>query len=56
MSFQKGTITTSSIVATCLEELEDFAKDGIDEEAIRSVSATVFLGEPIIWQPREEND
>jgi hypothetical protein len=31
-------------MATCLEELPDLTKDGVDEEAIRAVAATIFLG------------
>ena len=36
---------TPSIVATCLEELQEFAKQGVDEEVIRGVAGSVFLGE-----------
>ena len=43
--FQAGTLTTPSIVATCLEEFPELSKDGVDEEAIRGMSGTVYLGE-----------
>ena len=36
---------TPSIVATCLEELPELSEEGVDEEAIRGVSGTVYLGE-----------
>ena len=42
---QAGTLTTPSIVAECLEELPELSGGGIDEEAIRGVSGTVYLGE-----------
>ena len=32
-------------MATCLEELSELKKEGVDEEVIRGVSATVCLGE-----------
>ena len=43
--FQAGTLTTPSIVATCLEELPELAKRGVDEDVIRGMSGTVYLGE-----------
>ncbi|KAF9786299.1 cytochrome P450 [Thelephora terrestris] len=42
-SFEAKTITDSSFTATCLEELPELAKNGVDEEAIRAVGATIFL-------------
>ena len=42
---QAGTLTTPSIMATCLEELTELRKEGVDEEVIRGVSATVCFGE-----------
>ena len=43
--FQAGTLATPSIVATCLEGLPELSKDGVDEETIRGMSGTVYLGE-----------
>lgn len=43
-SIQANTITTPSLVATCFEELPELAERGVDEEVIRGVAATVFLG------------
>jgi len=43
--FQAETLATPSVVATCLEELPELGKDGVDEEAIRAVGGTIFLGE-----------
>jgi len=34
-----------SVVATCLEELPELAKQGVTEEVIRDVCGTMFLGE-----------
>ena len=42
---QAETLTTTSVVATCLEELPELSKDGVDEEVIRDVGGTIFLGE-----------
>ena len=42
---QANNITTSSFAATCLEELPELSKDGVDEEAIRAVGGTIYLGE-----------
>ena len=42
---QAETLTTPSIVATCLEELPELAKQGVDEEVIRGVCGSVYLGE-----------
>ena len=42
---QADTLTTPSIVAAYLEELPELSKDGVDEEVIRGVSGTVYLGE-----------
>ena len=35
---------TPSIAATCLEELPELRKDGIDEEAIRGITGSMYLG------------
>ncbi|KAF9645500.1 cytochrome P450 [Thelephora ganbajun] len=43
-SLQADTVITSSFVATCLEELPELSKDGIDEEAIRGVGGTIYFG------------
>jgi len=43
-SLEAETLATPSIVATCLEELPDLSKDGIDEEAIRGLGGTTYLG------------
>jgi len=37
--------TNSSIVGTCLEELPELAKQGVDEGVVRDVCGTIFLGE-----------
>jgi len=42
---QAETVTTPSIVATCLEELPELSKQGVDEEVIRGVCGSVYLGE-----------
>ena len=42
---QGGTLAASSVVATCLEELPELTKDGVDKEVIRGVGGTVYLGE-----------
>ena len=42
---QTESSTTPSIVATCLEELPELAKLGIDEDVVRDVAGTIFLGE-----------
>lgn len=34
-----------SIVATCLGEMPELAEQGVDEEAIRGVNGTIYLGE-----------
>jgi len=39
------TLTTPSVVATCLEELPELAKQGVDEEVIRGVNGAIYLGE-----------
>ena len=41
---QANGITTPSFAATCFEELPELSKDGVDEEAIRGVSGTIYLG------------
>lgn len=43
-SFQANTTTTSSFVGTCLEELPQLGKDGVDEEVIRGVGGIIYLG------------
>jgi len=42
---QAKTLTTPSIVATCFEELPELATQGVDEEVIRGVNGSVYLGE-----------
>jgi len=42
-SFEAETLTTSSVVATCLEGLSELSEGGVDEEAIRGVGGTIFL-------------
>ncbi|KAF9645498.1 CyP450 monooxygenase [Thelephora ganbajun] len=44
-SFEADTITASSFVTTCLEELPELSKDGVDEEVIRGVGASIYFGE-----------
>lgn len=41
-------ITVPSFVATCLEELPELSKDGVDEETIRGVGGTIYLGECLL--------
>ncbi|KAF9786329.1 cytochrome P450 [Thelephora terrestris] len=42
-AFQADDITTSSFVASCLEDLPELSKDGVDEETIRSLGGTIYL-------------
>ena len=42
---QAETLTAPSIVATCLEELPELSERGVDEEVIRGMSGTIYLGE-----------
>jgi hypothetical protein len=42
---QAGTLTTPSVVATCLEELSELSQQGVDEDVIRGVNGTIYLGE-----------
>jgi hypothetical protein len=42
---QAKTLTASSIVATCLEELPELARQGVDEDVIRGMNGIVYLGE-----------
>jgi len=42
-SFEADTLATSSVVATCLEELPELAKDGVDKEVIRGLGGTIYL-------------
>ncbi|KAF9786328.1 cytochrome P450 [Thelephora terrestris] len=43
-TFQADATTTTSVVATCLEELPDLSREGVDEEVVRNVGGIVFLG------------
>ena len=52
-ALQAETLTTPSIVATCLEELPELAKQGVDEEVIRGVCGSVYLGEHRDHMPME---
>jgi len=42
-NLQEEAPTISSFVATCLEELPELAKQGVDEVAVRDVAGTIFL-------------
>jgi len=43
-SFQADAITTSSFVVTCLEELSELSKGGVDEATIQDVGGMIYLG------------
>ena len=42
---QAGTLASSSVVGTCLEELPELSKQGVDEDVIRGMSGVIYLGE-----------
>ena len=53
---QAGSLSTSSIVATCLEELPELNKKGVDEETIRGMGGTIHAGEWYFHMAAEGRD